>query len=342
MLSHYNIVSNVQQLNQILAFGEDDAFVGILPFFHSFGFTATLGLPALNGVGVGYQANPLDGKGVGAMVEKHRLTFLLATPTFLQIYLRSCRREQLESLRMVVTGAEKLPQRLAEAFEKRFGIRPLEGYGCTECAPGVAANTRSFEVGEEVQLGGKEGTVGQPLPGMAVKVVDPETFEELPLGQAGLLLVKGPNVMPGYLGRPDLTEKALRDGWYVTGDIVAVDADGFLTITDRLSRFSKIGGEMVPHIGVEEALHALAGVTEPTFAVTGLPDERKGERLVVVHTLDEEALAPVLKKLAESDLPNLWRPKPNQFHRVEVLPYLGSGKLDLRGVKALAEGARPT
>ena len=176
-------------------------------------------------------------------------------------------------------------------------------------------------------MGGKEGTVGQPLPGMAVKIVDPETFEELPLGQAGLLLVKGPNVMSGYLGRPDLTENALRDGWYVTGDIVAMDADGFLTITDRLSRFSKIGGEMVPHIGVEEALHALACVTEPTFAVTGLPDERKGERLAVVHTLDEAALASVLKKLVESDLPNLWRPKPNQFHRVEALPYLGSGKL---------------
>ncbi len=155
----------------------------------------------------------------------------------------------------------------------------------------------------------------------------------LPLGTPGLMLVRGPNVMQGYLGRADKTEDALRDGWYVTGDIAAMDEDGFLTITDRLSRFSKIGGEMVPHLKVEEKLHELAGATEQTFVVTGVPDGKKGERLVVLHTLPDDKIKEIIERLSNSDLPNLWVPRANQFFRVEKLPYLGSGKLDLRRVR---------
>ena len=147
------------------------------------------------------------------------------------------------------------------------------------------------------------------------------------------MLVRGPNVMQGYLGRPDKTEDALRDGWYVTGDIASMDDDGFLTITDRLSRFSKIGGEMVPHLKIEDKLHEVAGATEQTFVVTGVPDSKKGERLVVLHTLSDDQLKECIEKLAQSDLPNLWVPRANQFFRVEKLPYLGSGKLDLRRVR---------
>ena len=148
--------------------------------------------------------------------------------------------------------------------------------------------------------------------------------------------------MKGYLGQPEKTAEVLRDGWYVTGDIAALDEDGFLTITDRLARFSKIGGEMVPHIKIEEKLHELAGVTEQTFAVTGVPDEKKGERLVVLHMLDVGKLAPVLEKLAASDLPNLWKPRPDQFFRIDALPYLGTGKLDLRKVRTLASDLSKT
>src|SRR5207244_3207518 len=196
-----------------------------------------------------------------------------------------CSPEDFGSLRVVMTGAEKLPDRLSLAFEEQFGIRPLEGYGCTECAPAVAVNTRDFRSAGFRQVGVKRGKIGHPLPGVSVRIVDPESGTTLAVGQPGLLLVRGPNVMQGYLGGPDKTAEVLRDGWYVTGDIAALDEDGFLQITDRLSRFSKIGGEMVPHIKIEEKLHELAGATEQCFAVTGVPDEKKGERLVVLHTV---------------------------------------------------------
>ncbi|MGB7746434.1 MAG: acyl-[ACP]--phospholipid O-acyltransferase [Verrucomicrobiia bacterium] len=339
MLSHYNISSNIAQLEQVFGLGKHDRILGILPFFHSFGFTGTLCLPAALGVGVVFHPNPLDSRAIGPLVKNYAVTLLLATPKFLQIYLRGCPAADFGSLRLVMTSAEKLPDRLAAAFEEQFGIRPLEGYGCTECAPAVAVNTPDFRSAGFHQVGAKRGKIGHPLPGVCVRVVDvenPQAGTPVPLGQPGLLLVRGPNVMQGYLGRPDKTAEVLRDGWYSTGDVAALDEDGFLQITDRLSRFSKIGGEMVPHIKVEEKLHELAGVTEQTFVVTGLPDEKKGERLVVLHKLADAELPPCLEKLAQCDLPNLWKPRADQFFRVEAFPLLGTGKLDLRQVREIA------
>ena len=391
MLSHYNIGSNIEQLEQVFGLNRRDGFLGVLPFFHSFGFTGTLCLPAMLGVGVVYHPNPLDAKTIGPLVREHALTFLLATPTFAQLYLRGCAPEDFGSLRVVMTAAEKLPDRLATAFEEQFGIRPLEGYGCTECSPCVAVNTPDFRAAGFRQVGAKRGKIGHPLPGVSVQIVDPETRAPLGIGQPGLLLVRGPNVMQGYLGRPEKTAEVLvaagilpavapgfQPGvknvevleatgtsgavpistaspggrmppstsggtpdatgprWYLTGDIAAIDEDGFLQITDRLSRFSKIGGEMVPHIKVEEKLHELAGVTEQSFVVAAVPDEKKGERLVVLHKLAEDRLQPCLEKLTQCDLPNLWKPRAEQFFRVEGFPLLGTGKLDLRGVKEMA------
>ena len=341
MLSHYNIGSNIEQLGQVFGFEARDRILGVLPFFHSFGFTGALALPAALGVGVVYHANPLDAKTVGELVEEHAVTFLLGTPTFLQIYLRGCAPEQFGSLRFVAAGAEKLPERVALAFEERFGIRPFEAYGCTECAPAVTVSTRDFRAPGFRQVGAKRGKIGHPLPGISVRIVDPTTFAPMPIGTPGLLLVRGPNVMQGYLGKPETTADVLRDGWYVTGDIAALDEDGFLQITDRLSRFSKIGGEMVPHVRVEEKLHELVGATEQTFVVASVSDERKGERLVVLHKLAEEPLKTCLARLAESDLPNLWKPRPGQFFRVEAFPLLGSGKLDLRKLRELATQCDP-
>jgi acyl-[acyl-carrier-protein]-phospholipid O-acyltransferase/long-chain-fatty-acid--[acyl-carrier-protein] ligase len=342
MLSHYNIGSNVDQMGQVFGFSRRDCFLGILPFFHSFGFTATLAAPGVLGVGVAFHPNPLDAKTIGGLVREHRVSFLLATPTFLQFYLRGCPPEDFGSLKFVVTGAEKLPERLAAAFEEHFGIRPSEGYGCTECGPAVAVNTMDFRAAGFRQVGGKRGKIGHPLPGVCVRVVDPATRETLGLEQPGLLLVRGPNIMRGYLGKPEQTAEVLQAGWYNTGDIATQDEDGFLQITDRLSRFSKIGGEMVPHIKVEEKLHELAGATEQQFVVTAVPDEKKGERLVVLHRLADDALKAVLEKLAHDSLPNLWKPRGDSFVRVESFPLLGTGKLDLRKVKDVAAKAAAT
>jgi acyl-[acyl-carrier-protein]-phospholipid O-acyltransferase/long-chain-fatty-acid--[acyl-carrier-protein] ligase len=169
-----------------------------------------------------------------------------------------------------------------------------------------------------------------------VQIVDPDSFAPLPPGTPGMLLVKGPNVTNGYLGREDLTANALRDGWYITGDIATLDDDGFLTITDRLSRFSKIGGEMVPHGKVEEALHLAANIDTQSFAVTGIPDERKGEQLAVLHILDDARIPEVVAKLAATGLPNLFIPARGNFIKVDTLPLLGTGKMDLRSLKRIA------
>jgi acyl-[acyl-carrier-protein]-phospholipid O-acyltransferase/long-chain-fatty-acid--[acyl-carrier-protein] ligase len=340
MLSQFNLLANVEQCGEVIALDENQRLLGILPFFHSFGFTVTLCVPLVLGTGVVFYPNPLDAKGVGAIVRENKVTVLLATATFLQIYLRGVAPEDFGGLKLVVTGAEKLPEPLAAAFEARFGIRPFEGYGCTECSPAVAVNTWDYRAAGFYQVGGKHGKIGQPVPGMCVRIVDVENpwgGKILPPGEAGMLLVRGPNVMMGYLNQPEKTVEVLRDGWYCPGDMAMLDDDGFLQITGRLSRFSKIGGEMVPHLKIEEKLSELAGKAEQTFVVIGLPDEKKGERLVVLHKLADAELAVVLEKFGTSDLPNLWKPKADAFFHVENFPMLGTGKLDLRGVKETAQ-----
>ena len=336
MLTHFNIMSNISQVSQVFILGGGDKILGILPFFHSFGFTAGLWLPAVQGLGVVFHPNPLDAQVIGELVEKYRVTLLVATPTFLQAYMRRCTPESFGSLQYVLVGAEKLPERLAMAFEDQFGIRPLEGYGCTECSPVVTVNAKDFRAPGFRQVAGKRRGIGHPLPGVSVKVIDIETGLPLAPGNSGMLLVKGPNVMRGYLGKPEKTAEVLHQGWYTTGDVGMIEEDGFLTITDRLSRFSKIGGEMVPHIRIEEKLHELAGATAQVFAVTAMPDEKKGERIMVVHTLSDAKLGEVLEKLSQCDLPALWKPKANQFIHVDAIPTLGTGKMDLRGIKAIA------
>lgn len=341
MLSQFNLLANIEQCGEVICLDDSQRLLGILPFFHSFGFTVTLCLPVMLGTGVVFYPNPLDARGIGSLVREHKVTVLLATATFLQIYLRGVAPEDFGSLQLVIVGAEKLPERLADAFEERFGIRPFEGYGCTECSPVVAVNTRDFRAAGFFQVGGKHGKIGQPVPGMCVRITnadDPWNGPDLPAGHAGMLLLRGPNVMLGYLGQPEKTAEVLRDGWYCTGDVAMIDEDGFLQITGRQNRFSKIGGEMVPHLKIEEKLHELAGTAEQTFVVMGVPDEKKGERLVVLHRLPEAGLAAVLEKFSACDLPNLWKPKADAFHRVECFPHLGTGKLDLRGVKEMAAG----
>ena len=335
MLSHFSIDSNVEGVSQVLHVSREDHALGILPFFHSFGYLI-FWYCTRNGVGMVFHPSPLDVGAIGQLAKSYRITLLVATPTFLQLYLRRCTPEQFSTLRVVLTGAEKLQLRLAQAFEDKFGIKPVEGYGVTECAPVIAVNCPDFRTAGFYQIASRRGSVGQPLPGVSVRIIDPETSALQPPGSPGMLCVKGPNVMSGYLNRPDLTDKVMREGWYVTGDIAILDEDGFLTITDRLSRFSKIGGEMVPHGKVEEALQEAAKADTQVFAVTSVPDEKKGERLAVLHTLSEERIPALLEQLSSSGLPNLFLPNRHSFIKVDALPLLGTGKLDLRALKRIA------
>src|SRR5579863_9242411 len=289
MLSHHNILTNIQAMAQVFWINDRDVVVGVLPFFHSFGFTVTIWLPLVSGCGAAYHTNPTEASKIGEIVAKHRGTLLVSTPTFYSSYTRKCTAEQFSSLRFVLVGAEKLRESIASAFHEKFGLELLEGYGCTEMSPVVAVNGPNFEAGRDTQFGNKPGTVGHPLPGIAVKIVNPASMEPLPPDAEGLVLVKGPNRMLGYINQPERTIEALHNGWYVTGDIGALDDEGFLRITDRLARFSKIAGEMVPHLKVEEAIYAIIG--EYGCAVTGVPDDQRGERLVALYTCPDTAPA---------------------------------------------------
>lgn len=337
MLSHHNIMSNVEALQCIFRADEGDGICAVLPFFHSFGYTATLWYPLLSGARCIYHVNPLDGGTIADLVRENEATILFSTPTFLMSYVRKAKPEDFKTLKLVICGAEKLRARVADAFHERFGIRPLEGYGATELSPVAALNIPDVTFEGRKHTGNKEGTVGHPIPGVAVKIVDTETGAVLPPGQSGLMLIKGPNVMLGYLGRPEKTAELIKDGWYNTGDIAKLDGDGFITITDRLSRFSKIAGEMVPHLGVEDAIQqALGKGGGQVLVVTSVPDEKKGEKLVVLFTDDAGTVADLQKAAATSTLPNLWKPAPDAYIRVEAIPLLGSGKLDLKQIKEMA------
>lgn len=349
MLSYGNIGHNVDAIGTAIHLTDQDTVFGILPFFHSFGYAVTLwGAMTLPPAGV-YHFNPLDARTVGKLVERFKATVLLGTPTFLRGYLRRVPPEQFASLDVVVVGAEKMPADMFEAFEKRFGVRPIEGYGATELSPLVSVNIPPSRSHAKHQPDRREGSVGRPVMGVAAKVVDPDTGEELGEDREGMLMISGPNVMRGYMGRPDLTDEVLFDGWYRTGDMARIDSDGFIHITGRQSRFSKIGGEMVPHLRVEEELLRLSEedqTVEPTgsgddkdrplLVVTSVADERKGERLVVLHRPLPKTPEQLRAGLIASGMSNLWLPAVDAFVEVDEIPLLGTGKLDLKAVQQMA------
>ncbi len=336
MLSHHNILSNLEAARMIFKFDKNVRLCGVLPFFHSFGLTCTLWLPILSGVSAYYVANPLDGRLVGQTVSQHQCSILFATPTFLLMYLRRCEKEEFRSLQYVVVGAERLKQQLADSFAAYFGIRPLEGYGSTELSPLAAFNVPDVEIDDGKMQGTKAGSVGRPIPGVATRVVDAETGRMLEPGQQGVLWIKGPNVMKGYLNQPQKTAEVIADGWYNTGDVVTVDDDGFITITDRLGRFSKIAGEMISHTTIEEVCLKGLEMQDQVVAVTSIPDEKKGEQIVVLYAQSVVQGDKLFEIVSQSELPNLAKPRRENFIAVDDIPLLGSGKMDLRKLKAIA------
>jgi len=333
VISHRNVVGNVSQFRQLLDAKKNDAILASLPFFHTFGSTVTLWYPLIEGVRIVTYPNPLEAARCAALIERYKLTFLLATPTFLRVYLRKAQPHQLRSLRLTIAGAEKLPLDLARHFEERFGKIVYEGYGLTETAPVVSVNLP--EPLRNVEPTSRLYSVGRMAPGIAAEIREAETDRKLSLHETGMLWLRGVNIFKGYLHDPKQTAEVLRDGWLKTGDIGRFDEDGFLYIEGRLSRFSKIGGEMVPHEAVENKIVDLLGLSgrdERPLAVVGVQDEAKGEALVLLSAVDVD-LDELRKELHEAGIPNLWIPKHVQ--RVESIPVLASGKLDLKKCKEL-------
>lgn len=337
MLTHHNILSNIDGFSVVARPQPDDCLCAVLPFFHSMGYTTTLWFPLTRGIGVAYHHHPLETDAIGRIAKDHKATILVGTPTFLMAWVRKIDPESFRHLRWVCVGAEKLRPKLCDLFEKRYGIRPLEGYGATECSPVIAVNVPDVSIDGLTQVAHREGSVGRPLPNLLTRVIDPDSGDPVPAGQSGLLLVKGPSVMKGYLNQPEKTASVLQEGWYNTGDIVQIDDEGFITITDRLTRFSKLAGEMVSHSAVEQALQEALGCAPDQLAVTGISDERKGERLVVVYQASLGDAADFQERVRAADIPNLWKPDARAWIAVETLPLLGTGKIDLKGLKECAQ-----
>jgi acyl-[acyl-carrier-protein]-phospholipid O-acyltransferase/long-chain-fatty-acid--[acyl-carrier-protein] ligase len=340
VLSHRNMLGNVAQFGVMLDAKKEDVLLASLPFFHSFGSTVTLWYPLIEGVRTASYPNPLEAGKISALVEKHAVTVMLATPTFLRAYLRKAEPPQLRSLRLLITGAEKLPDELAKAFEARFGKAVLQGYGLTETSPVASVNLpdlKPTKPGESVQPTNRVGSTGKLLPGMAAEIRDSDSDQKKSLHDTGMLWLRGPNIFEGYLDAPEQTAEVLRDGWFKTGDIGRFDEDGFLYIEGRLSRFSKIGGEMVPHETIEQKIVAVLTTEEHSerfIAIVGVTDAAKGEALVLLSSIDVD-LPKLRATLAETGVPNLWIPKV--VRRVDAIPLLASGKLDLADCKRLAE-----
>jgi acyl-[acyl-carrier-protein]-phospholipid O-acyltransferase/long-chain-fatty-acid--[acyl-carrier-protein] ligase len=338
ILTHRNVGSNVDSAIRTIEILPNDVLFGVLPFFHSFGYTVCLWAPLVAAAAALYYPDPRAAKEVGELARKHKATLFLGTATFLRFYIRRCDADDFRSLRILICGAEKLPVKLQDEFHAKFGLLPLEGYGCTELSPVVSTNLNDVEAGGLRQTRNTRGTVGQPILGVCMRAFTQETREPLPTGAEGVLCGKGPNVMAGYLNQPGKTKEAVRDGWYNTGDVGLIEPDGFIRITGRVSRFAKIAGEMVPLERLEEELHDVHGGGDRVLAVTAVPDERRGERLVVLYLPELEGkLGGLLDALRERGLPNLWVPDTRDSYKVEALPVLGSGKLDLKKVGELAK-----
>lgn len=340
VLTHKNVGGNIFSFCDILLVREEtDSALGILPFFHSFGFTCLLWSVLSYGFRGYYHTSPLDCGLIAKLCRKYSPGILVGTPTFLRMYARRMAHEDLAGVKIVVSGAERCPAALMDEYEKRFGVRPVQGYGVTEAAPVVAVNLPKDRLVSDWAPKQKDASIGLPLYATSVQVRSLETGEPCRANEVGMLWISGINIMKGYYGEPEKTAEVLKDGWYCTGDLVYQDEENFIFIAGRLSRFAKIGGEMVPHEGLEDALNKILGNSaenEPKLCVTSVPDEKKGEKIIVLFTELGMEPAELNAKLLEQKYPPLWVPTVDAYFRIDAIPLLGTGKLDLHAIKDLA------
>jgi acyl-[acyl-carrier-protein]-phospholipid O-acyltransferase/long-chain-fatty-acid--[acyl-carrier-protein] ligase len=340
-LSHKNLIGNIKQAKSMLNPTKDDVLIGTLPTFHSFGLTICTLLPQLEGLSVVYHPDPTDGYGVGKLVASYQGTILLGTATFLRLYARNkkCQPLMFRTIRQVIAGAERLPSDVRNAFKQKFGLDIYEGYGATETAPVASANVPDQLIPDywKLQVGQKNGTIGKALLGTKIIITDPQSYEELPVGEEGMILITGVQVMNGYLKDSDKTDEVIviinDRRWYVTGDKGKIDEDGFITIVDRYSRFAKIGGEMVSLGSVEAQIQ---DCIEPMVEIcaTSVKDTKKGEKIVLLYSgdIDSDELK---KLLLKSKINPLYL--PSNYLQIDTLPKLGTGKADFNGAKKMAK-----
>lgn len=321
-LSHRNLLANISSVNNLFKFKSDDIFMATLPYFHVFGLTVDLWLPLCGGMSILTYANPLDFRKICTIVREQSATFLVGTPAFFWGYLKKSEPGDFNSLQISLTGADKCPDALREGFKNKHNITLFEGYGATECSPVISTNTPENN---------RPGSVGKPIPGLKVRIENYETGDECPVGVDGRILVKGESVMKGYFNDFEQTSLHIRSGWYDTGDMGNIDKDGYLWHVGRLKRFVKIGGEMVSLVKIEDVLEKLLP-EDSQCCVVEVPDAKKGARIVAVVTakLDERA---ILKQMA-TRLPKIALPKI--FLVWEILPKMGSGKIDFRSISETA------
>ncbi len=317
-LSHKNILANVESCSQRFHFTSEDVFLASLPLFHVFGLTTNMWVPIYHGMSLLAYANPLDFKTICQIVKQEKATFMVGTPSFFWGYLRRSEPGDFDSLRIMLCGADKCPEKLRQQFMEKHQIILYEGYGVTECSPVISTNCPEFNC---------PGSVGKPIEGMQVRIENYETGEECAPGEDGRILVKGDSVMKGYFHDFEQTSLHIRRGWYDTGDMGNIDKNGYLWHVGRLKRFVKIGGEMVSMVKVESVLEHL--IPEDSLCcVVEIPDAMKGAKLVAVITteIDEKHIK---KQLAEK-LPAIAVPKI--YTVMEEFPKMGSGKIDFRKI----------
>jgi len=336
-LSHSNIAANAKQAAIELSAVDSDVIMSTLPTFHAFGFAITTLMPLSQGIPIVCHADPKDVVTIASGIQKYSGTILVGTPTFLRMYTinKKVSVESMQSLRLVVAGAEKLRSEVREGFENKFNMPVYEGYGTTETSPGASVNLPDLD--SPYKLRNRPGTVGKSFSGTEFRIVDPDSLEPIPSGEDGLILIGGPQIMKGYLKMPEKTAEVIEliDGyrWYRTGDKGHLDEDGFLTIVDRYSRFAKIGGEMISLSTVEEEILDACNEKDLEIAATCLPDQRKGEKIVLLSTNNLEK-SELTKILSDAKVNPLYH--PSSVLVVDEIPKLGSGKTDFGATKKIA------
>lgn len=341
MLTYQNITSNCWSTIKGADVDYTDCLLGALPFFHSFGYTVSMWTPMQVGASVVFQPDPRQGRDIGAACKNYQCSVYLSTATFLRFCLKKSEPDDFKSLRILICGAEKLPLALALDFQSKFGVLPLEGYGCTELSPVVTISKCDIDIPGGIIIGNLQGSIGQIIPGVDIKIVDPISLDPISSNLEGMVMATGLNVMKGYLNDPQKSSDTIKNGWYITGDMGKLNSESYVTLTGRLSRFAKIGGEMVPLERIEDDLHDLLETSERVCAVTCVPDISRGERIIVLYLpeilnsfgIDTKTW---IKKLSAKGLPNLWIPSEKDFYPVKEIGTLGSGKLDLASIKSMA------